>query len=108
LGMITQFQDLYFDERKAATTKEDGYLVPNIESLAKAYDLKYHRIDKDNLAELENIIKSAGPCLIEVIIDEKTAVCPKLEVNTPIENLNPKLDKKELQDKMIIKLYEKK
>ena len=108
LGMIAQFQDLYFDERKVATTKEGGYLVPDIKSLAKSYNLKYYRLDKNNINDLEKIMKSVEACLVEVVIDEKTVVCPKLEVNTPIEDLNPKLDKKELQEMMLIKLYDKK
>ena len=39
LGMITQFQHLYFDDLMAGTTAEGGYLVPNIEALACSYGL---------------------------------------------------------------------
>lgn len=102
LGMITQFQDLYFDKKKVGTTKRGGYVVPNLKALAKAYSLPYYRIDKKNLATYEEIIKKPGPCFIEVVIRGMTQVYPKLEVNNPIEDISPKLSREELKESMII------
>lgn len=37
LGMITQFQHLYFDNRMAGTTAQGGYITPDMPEIAKAY-----------------------------------------------------------------------
>ncbi|MBD9094282.1 MAG: thiamine pyrophosphate-binding protein, partial [Bacteroides oleiciplenus] len=39
LGMITQFQHLYFNDRMAGTTIRGGYMVPDIKSVAASYGL---------------------------------------------------------------------
>jgi acetolactate synthase-1/2/3 large subunit len=103
LGMITQFQDLYFDSRKEGTTRETGYLVPDFSLLARACGLDYFFTDKvecENDVGLLSALSSEGPCLIEFFIGEKTVVCPKLEVMMPIEDLSPKLSLEELDDAM--------
>jgi len=105
LSMITQFQDLYFEKRKAGTTKESGYLVPDFSMLAHACNLPYIRFkgDEFNVGNLlDNFIKSPGPGVIEFDVGENTVVCPKLEVNMPIENASPKLSAEELRSAMII------
>jgi len=102
LGMITQFQDLYFDKKKVGTTKKGGYVVPNFKALAKAYYLPYYKVDKKNLATYREIIEKPGPCFIEVVIRGATEVYPKLEVNNPIEDISPKLSREELKESMII------
>jgi acetolactate synthase-1/2/3 large subunit len=108
LGMIVQFQDLYFDSIYAGTTKKSGYRVPDFEHLAKAYYLEYFRInqsDIDDESRMKKILSSDGPAVIEFDISEKTIVSPKLQVNTPIEDLNPKLERQKLRDSMLIALF---
>lgn len=102
LGMITQFQDLYFDKKKVGTTKKGGYVVPNFRALARAYHLPYYKINKKNLATYGEIAEKPGPCFIEVVIRGTTEVYPKLEVNNPIEDISPKLSREELKESMII------
>lgn len=109
LGMITQFQDLYFDKRKVATTKDSGYSVPNIKEIAKAYNLKYYLIDEKKINDLEyikKIMRDNKNGIFEVLVGDNTKVVPKLEVGDPIEDTSPKLDKKELKKVMLIKTYE--
>ena len=111
LGMITQFQDLYFERRKCATTKEGGYLVPNIRSLAEAYRLPHFMLDPKTINEsayLDTLFNNQDNCIIEVKLDAPTTVIPKLEINTPIEDTSPKLDRDELKRNMLIKLFDKK
>lgn len=108
LGMIVQFQDLYFDSNTAATTKKGGYLVPSIESIAKAYGIDYLKVvdlTKEKRKFLKNIV-SKKPQIIEICIEDKTTVVPKLEVNQPIENMSPRLSRKELASSMLIDLLE--
>ena len=109
LGMITQFQDLYFNENKAGTTKESGYLVPNIELLAKAYSLDYHLITEDRIMDdawLHGVFDEPAPAIIEILVGESTVVSPKLEYNSPLEDETPKLPREELNNLMLIDPYE--
>ncbi|MDD5570710.1 MAG: thiamine pyrophosphate-binding protein [Bacteroidales bacterium] len=111
LGMIVQFQDLYFNKNAVGTTKNSGYMVPDIECISKAYELKYYVVNKKNINDekyIHKIFSCRGPAIIEVLIENKTIVSPKLEVNSPIEDLNPKLSREELKKSMLIDLYEEK
>jgi len=108
LGMITQFQDLYFGERKLATTKRSGYLVPNISDIAKAYRLKYYLIDEKNIKDadyLKKVFKSDKNAIIEVLTKEGTVIVPKLEIKHPIEDISPRLAEEELKKSMLIDTY---
>jgi len=109
LGMITQFQDLYFDRIREGTTRDSGYLVPNFQQLASSCGLEYSHVSSNGFEdehELAQIFKSFSPMLIEFDIGENTVVSPKLEVNMPIEDLNPKLPREELASLMLIEAYE--
>jgi len=103
--MITQFQDLYFDSRKEGTTKDSGYIIPDFYFLGKSYGLQYFRIadnDYENEERLKNIFNAKEAAIIEFDVGENTVVYPKLEVNMPVEDLNPKLPVEELQQLMLI------
>jgi acetolactate synthase-1/2/3 large subunit len=105
LGMITQFQDLYFDKRKSGTTKDSGYLVPEFSAVARACGLPYAHFADDDFDVgdvLGNLIAAHGPGLIEFDVGEDTVVYPKLEMNMPIEDIDPKLSSEELRAAMII------
>jgi len=107
LGMITQFQDLYFDRRKAGTTRESGYFVPDFRLLSESCGLTYAQFDCEddgNNNKLGQILQAMEPALIEFDVGEDTVVYPKLEVNKPLEDLNPRLSREELQRAMLIKV----
>jgi acetolactate synthase-1/2/3 large subunit len=104
LGMIAQFQDLYFGGRKSGTTKESGYLVPDFRLMAESCGLAYARIggeDYENAKKLASLFRAAGPALIEFDVGEDTVVYPKLEVNMPLENQSPRLGADELARLML-------
>ena len=99
LGMIVQFQNLYFDGNEAATTARGGYLVPDIGGLASSYSLPYRKVlsaDAGDVSVWRDIFAVNGPMVIEVELNYPTVVSPKLEVNMPIENLSPKLSDDEM------------
>lgn len=104
LGLITQFQELYFNSNMVGTTEKGGYFVPNIKALSEAYNLKYFEIKEEDLLneELMFDIINTKNCIINYIIDGSTKVYPKLEYNSPIENPSPKLSESEM-NKYIIK-----
>jgi acetolactate synthase-1/2/3 large subunit len=97
LGMITQFQHLYFDDRMAGTTKESGYEVPDIKNIADAYKLSYFRLTENDLFNkslLDNIFASKN-CIVEYQINGLTTVSPKLEFDKPIDKPTPLLPEEE-------------
>lgn len=99
LGMITEFQHLYFNDRMAGTTAEGGYLVPNIQLMAESYGMKYGLVTEADLQDDEKVKQTISASnLIEVRIDGLTTVSPKLEYNKPIESPIPLLDEDEMKE----------
>ena len=102
LGMITQFQHLYFDGRMSGTTIKGGYAVPNIKDISAAYGLAYFKVlesDLKNIILMDSIF-SARNCIIEYLTDGLTTVSPKLEYNKPIDMPIPLLPENELHDRI--------
>lgn len=97
LGMINQFQRLYFNSRFYGTHPSCGYLTPDFEKMAQAYAIKYMQLTEKELHTLNNI-QYDGPLIIEYKINGLTEVCPKLEYNKPIYQPNPQLEESELLD----------
>lgn len=91
LGMITQFQHLYFDDRMAGTTAKGGYLIPDMHAIAKAYGFSYQMLMPDKLYKLKEILETDKPVLVDYQIEGLTTVSPKLEYNKPIYRPTPEL-----------------
>ena len=107
LGMVRQFQELYFDKKYLGTI--DDYSVPNLVDITKAYGIKARKIDNISKLEIElkDIFSSNEPELINIELPvEMTTVEPKLIVNKPIEDMHPFISKDELSSLMIIKPLE--
>ena len=107
LGMVRQFQELYFDKKYLGTI--DDYSVPNLVEITKAYGLKARKIDDITKLEIElkDIFSNNEPELINIELPvEMTTVEPKLIVNKPIEDMHPFISKDELSSLMIIKPLE--
>lgn len=98
LGMITQFQRLYFNGHKVATTNQGGYLVPNFKDLAKAYFIPYQHLSalELNTHSLEKALNLQN-ILIDYTFPEDGIVSPKLEFNQPLYNQTPFLPDEELR-----------
>lgn len=98
LGMITQFQHLYFDDHMAGTTSQGGYLTPNLQKMAKAYGFRYKQMDENNI--IGEGLDDNGYCLIDYHIKGLTTVSPKLEYNKPIDCPIPLLSDEEYNQSM--------
>ena len=96
LGMITQFQHLYFNDRMAGTTPQGGYLVPNLEKMAESYAFPYYRMNAVTIDS--SVLCKPGFSLIDYQIDGLTTVSPKLEYNQPIERPSPQISDQELNE----------
>lgn len=90
LGMITQFQHLYFNDRMPATTFSGGYHLPNFELLAKSFYIPYYKIESIDEPRLLEAL-SNDYVFIDFIINGLTSVSPKLEYNKPIYSPTPDL-----------------
>ncbi|MBU1215109.1 MAG: thiamine pyrophosphate-binding protein [Gammaproteobacteria bacterium] len=91
LGMVKNFQDMYFDGRDQSTKK--GYSSPSFTDIAKAYGIASHRIT--SAAEMERILPLVaihkGPLLIEVMMEGATECRPRLAFGSKLDEQFPKL-----------------
>lgn len=107
LGMITQFQHLYFNDKMNGTTEEGGYWNPDIKFIAKTYNLQYLDMDEDKLEDYKCIKKIIdNNVLVNYHIEGLTTVSPKLEYNKPIYMPLPLLEFNELRENMLIDIQE--
>lgn len=88
LGMITQFQHLYFCDRMYGTTKDGGFINPDLKTMAKAYGIRYSEYTSESLDRFEVV---DGPGMINYVVNGLTMVSPKLEYNKPIDKPSPQL-----------------
>ena len=86
LGMITQFQNLYFGGNLAGTTESGGYCVPDFKHIALAYQLNYRHIGAGEVITSEMLEERT---LVEIDVGERTVVVPKLEFNKTLDDMTP-------------------
>lgn len=100
LGMVRQFQEIYFKSRCLCTIED--YSAPKFSEVAKAYGLKAKALDLQNdwHEDLKNFLSGDTPGLLDVYFDQNTDVEPKLIVNQPIENMYPYLPEEEVENNM--------
>ncbi|WP_312420610.1 thiamine pyrophosphate-binding protein [Anaerospora hongkongensis] len=106
LGMVRQFQDIYFEGRRQSTVL--GYSCPNLIKIAEAYGIDSYEITSLESAgkTIEQAFSDNRPAFINVKLELATVVNPKLVVNRPIEDMYPHLDRAELGELMEIDLVE--
>src|SRR5512137_1232479 len=78
LGMIRQWQDLFYDQRFTAAALEGN---PDFVKLAGAYDIKGWRIRR--AGDVDRVIKAAmayndGPCVIDAEVVPEENVFPMI------------------------------
>lgn len=100
LGMIRHFQEMYFDASYTQTIKSTGYETPDFCKIANAYGIESIKIENiDNqVSKIKNALQTDEPVLMQIEMSEKTYIYPKLAVNTPIYNQEPKLDEKIIKE----------
>jgi acetolactate synthase I/II/III large subunit len=101
-GMIRQFQEQYFEGRCQSSVI--GYSNPDFQKVVSAYNIPVRKITSSSEVRpaLASLFCNSGPGFLEVIIDAKCKVLPKLAVNKPVEEQEPELPRDELQSAMII------
>lgn len=101
LGMIRHFQEMYLDSNFVQTKKDMGYITPDFEKIAKAYNLRYIKINSiKEVSKCVDTLADENPCFIEIDLADTTYVYPKLAVNKPIYDQDPSLER-ELLNRLI-------
>ncbi|MFD0717400.1 thiamine pyrophosphate-binding protein [Paenibacillus sp. GCM10027626] len=102
LGMVRQFQDLYFDGRQQSTVQ--GYGCPDLVNIAAAYGIPATKIEtnEEAAAKIDIALQAKGCYFVEVNLQVQTTVNPKLVVGRPIEDMFPFLSEEQLHAAMII------
>lgn len=104
LGMVRQFQELYFEKNYVGTKKD--YSVPHFENIGNAYGIPSSTASSidEIYKKIEELLSDDEPAILDIrLIEQMTTVEPKLIVNKPIEDMYPFLDRKEFAEQMIIK-----
>jgi len=111
---IRATQDKFFDGRRIGTDPESGVSFPEVEKIAKAYELPYMKINNVNelREKLSDVLVTDGPVICEVICPENQEIIPAVSAvknkdgsmtSKPIEDMYPFLDRNEFLDEMINK-----
>lgn len=92
LGMVRQWQDLFYDKHYSATVLDDGV---DFVKLAEAMGCKGYRVTtRDEYSSaLSEALRSDVPVLIDCIIDEDDKVWPMVAPGAPIEECFDDTDK---------------
>lgn len=106
LGMVRQFQDLYFGGRRQSTVI--GYSRPDFVRIAEAYGIPAWRVRAREETEegLRRAMSVRGPSLLHVELPLETVVQPKLVVNHPVEDMSPSLDPAFLRSLLLVEPLE--
>ncbi|MDA3925081.1 MAG: thiamine pyrophosphate-binding protein [Kiritimatiellae bacterium] len=89
LGMVRQFQDAYFDGRLQSTVW--GYSAPDFEKVSLAYGIPSRTLTAMEGCDDAFIWMKAqkGPCLLQVMLDQKTDLLPKVKFGKPLSQMDP-------------------
>ncbi|MCH5275280.1 MAG: thiamine pyrophosphate-binding protein [Lachnospiraceae bacterium] len=99
LGMIRHFQEMYFQENYVQTNRDSGYTVPDFGKIANAYGIAYRSICREE--DMEAYSWDADkPCVVEICLEDRTYVFPKLEFGKPNQDQEPLIDRS-LYDKLM-------
>lgn len=92
LGMVKNFQDMYFDGRDQSTRK--GYSSPSFTAIALAYGIESHCVTNatDLDYALSLITDHKGPLLIEIMMEGATECRPRLAFGSKLDEQFPKLN----------------
>ena len=85
LGMVRQWQQLFFDKRYASTE----LINPDFVTIANGYYIDGEKIDKrDQLKNaVKKLIKSTKPCLLEVCVEKEDNVFPMIPTGESVSNI---------------------
>ena len=85
LGMVRQWQQLFFEKRYASTEMVN----PDFVKIAEGYYIKAKRVNKrDELASaIEEMIKSKEPYFLEVVVEKEANVFPMIPTGSSVSEI---------------------
>lgn len=85
LGMVRQWQELFFDKRYSETLMKN----PNFEAIAKAYNIKSKTISKREELDqaIEEMINHKGSYLLDVQVEIQGMVYPMIPAGSCVTNI---------------------
>ena len=98
-GLIKQTQETWLKSYYAGTDKGSGLSLPDNIKIASSYGIKSYILKNNNDVNknIKKILKSKGPILVDVRIDPKARVKPKIEYGKPLHDMYPYIDRLKLQ-----------
>lgn len=92
LGMVKNFQDMYFDGRDQST--RTGYSCPDFVAISKSYGIDAVRVtNKHQMASvLSSLPDLKGPFLIDLVMDGAFETRPRLAFGSKLDNQYPRQD----------------
>jgi acetolactate synthase-1/2/3 large subunit len=88
LGMVRQWQELFFDKRYASTEMVN----PDFVTIAKGYHLAASRVEKrEELNEaVKQMLSTDGPYLLEVVVEQEDNVFPMIPSGAAVSEIRLK------------------
>ena len=85
LGMVRQWQELFFDNRYASTE----LVNPDFQTIAKGYFMPSVKVtERENLdSAVEQMVKATGPFLLEVVVEKEGNVFPMVPAGASVEDI---------------------
>ena len=85
LGMVRQWQELFFDKRYSFTEMVN----PDFVALAQSFRIGAHRVEKrEQLADgLQQMLDHQGSFLLEVVVEKETNVFPMVPTGESVSNI---------------------
>ena len=112
---IRQTQEGFLNSSFIGSSKDGGMSLPDYKKVAEAYRFKYFKINNNNKLKnkLISVLNTDGPVFCELMFSPNQEVIPRQGFRensdgtftaSPLEDMYPFLDKKELESLMITKL----
>ncbi len=85
LGMVRQWQELFFDKRYASTE----LINPDFQGICKGYHMPSELVDsRDKLdSAIKNLVENEGPYLIEAIVEKEGNVFPMVPAGASVSDI---------------------
>jgi len=101
-GLIKQTQETWLKSNYAGVDKKSGLSLPDNTKIADSYGVKNFTLknNDDVKNNLKKILNMRGPVLIDVKVDPKSRVKPKIEFGKPLHDMYPYLEKNEINSIM--------
>ncbi|OHX68117.1 biosynthetic-type acetolactate synthase large subunit [Flammeovirga pacifica] len=88
LGMVRQWQELFFDRRYSFTEMVN----PDFVKMAESYYIKADKSEsrEDLSAKMDQWLSTEGPCFLEVVVEKESNVFPMIPTGESVSNVRLK------------------